>query len=809
MTPNLRPRDAFKYSVVSTRPTSSALLVTSLRVCAVVAAATAVFAPSCGVALNRFQVVMVDVSGSMRDRGVADAVANATRDLDRGERVVAIAFGDGARAGTPRSMGAIQDESWSGLNELATPSMLRATRYADALRAAASAAAAARYDERMEAVLVTDGRATDGADGHADAAYALRAAGCASLRVDRVLPECPGSRVLHVRGPGSSRALDSFSVSVQGTAAPGGARVELVEDARVLAVRTVPAGAFDVRFPVAATQVGERAFAARIADGDIGEARAHVVVATPSRALVIGEPTRSGALSRALGRAVDMRDGRDAAGVDAALAAHGLVVLDGVPASEISREVESALVRHVQGGGGLLVLGGPGGYALGGWGGRPLDELVPLRSIPPDGPGLLLYLALDGSGSMADPWPGGGGTRDQVVRDAARELIRSLPRGTRVALRRFAGGLRPNETPVAPLEWTGEQDEHGLLAAIDAIDALGGPSGATHLLPVLQEAQRLCGRFPSTRVHALVFTDARTAEETDVLRESVSAIVRAGGSATVVAPADDAVAGVRVAVFAGGGSFRTVSEAPEVARAFLSSAAEAQVVSPLLERRRPRLTEGAEQRVPGAEDVPGAIRMHRTFATPDSDVIAVASKGEPVAAVGRAGLGAVACYASRVGDSDWARQGDGRLARALAATVAGAARGALRVERDGGELFVAVSLPAPRVAADALRLRVRTPAGTSDVELRPAPHGLLRARVAEDASFATVLDGEGRAIGSVGLDVPAAPEAFFPDPIDVSGLASLVGSGPARGGRPLAPWLAGLAVLLLVVAHAAAPRTAG
>lgn len=770
-------------------------IVTALRVLAVVVALVAAGAPSCNRGGVRRRVIVLDVSASARSESIDDVLSRALDDLADDDELGVVAFGDGVRATEALRVSAWRARGPSALSALSTPALARASRLGMGLESAAALLRTAADDVRRDVVIVTDARATDTRDDRMRGAFALRAAGCEAAQFERVASHPAGPRVLRVRGPGSARRGDPLTVHVDGVAGAAGARLELLEDARLLAARDVLPGAFRATFLVPPRGAGERTIGARLVGAQAdGEARANVVIADAARVLAFADSARTTALQIATGRDVDVRDPTLPGGEIADVAAYTAVVLDGVAARDLSPPTRAALVEHVRGGGGLLVLGGPHAYAQGGWGGGMFERMWPLLPLPPDAPPLLLYLALDGSGSMAERWPGGTGTRDHVVRAAAGELVRALRDGTVVALRRFAGGLLPPGTALVRRALDGGAATDAMVAAVAGLPA---PSGATHLLPVLAEAERVAAARLTAPMHAIVFTDARSAESPTRLRAGAQALLSAGGTLTVVAPEDGAVTDVLDVLRSAGAEVRTVAAAADVARTFQQAAATAAAGGAFLDARVARAVAGASERLPGLAAPPGLLRAQRVFAAPDADVLIRTARREPLAAIRREGLGLVAAIAMRAGDPTWLPDGDGGLVRALVGVLSGSAAPELRVERRGAELYFAT-------ADDVTPSRVRWSAdgAPQEADVRPEARGLWRAAVPPGVSYASLVDADGRVLGGVGLDIPAAPESFHPDAVDINELLRVAAASRPPGGTPLAPWLAGLALLLLVGAHA-------
>lgn len=756
-----------------------------LLVAAAVAAATAAFAPRARAPTLR--ILLHDASASCGGgEPRAEELEELARGLGRDDRVAVVAFGADARlVAPPRPVG----DATGPLGGRVDP---HGSSAAAALREAALLAtdAARARGERVEVLLATDARLTDGRDALERAATALKGV-CSSFRVLARTARSLAPVVRELRGPGAARVGETIALEAVGDAGAAAAEVELVLEGRVLERRSVArGGAFRIAFARVADAADAAEFIARVAGGSAPAARARVHVAAPGRAMILGESPRD----------VPGLDGSWRAAADAPpsaeeFAAHDLVVIDDLPASALDPMAES-LARAARSGAGLLLLGGPRSFGAGGWAGRPIEELSPLRSRPLDGEGTFLYAALDGSGSMGEPWDttAGSPTRDEVVRAAARSLVASAAADTTIAIRRFAGALVPADAGphLATL------DAAGRAAAVAAIDAMAPPSGSTALLPPLREAVALASQRPEPRKAVLVLTDGRTLESAADLRAALSALVAAGVRTTVVVPQgrlggpessalSDAVAGLPVAV-------RTADEARALASVFRDVEESARVEEAIVEDRALVAAEGSALLGPAA--LPArAARIDRTWLAEGARAAVATDRGEPVAAVRGVGLGKVAALATRPGDAAWLA-GDDRaaaLVRALASAAMRPARARVRVERDGPRLLVRTD------AASSSAFLAPSGEASRRVPLVAAGNGLFAAEPPADfAHWVDVLGADGAPFASAGVDSPAPAEYLDPPPADLDVVAALACAGEDPRGGERSPWLAALAAALAV-----------
>jgi VWA domain-containing protein len=774
----------------------------ALLAAAAIAAAAAAFDVAIGArggAATR--VLLHDASASCGARAPgADELDALVEGLGGGDRVAVVAFGSDARIAAEPCAPA---DLASSLRD--APVDPHGSSLAAALRAAARVAPPQDEARRLEILLVTDGLATDARDAVDDAALALRAAGCSSFRVILRVPGALPDAVATLRGPGVARVGEPISLQAAGVAANADAVVELSDASRVLESRRVgAAGPFRMAFTRIEETAGAATFSARVAATvPLPPATARVIVRAPGRALVLTTHGREGAAFAARdGDAVeDLR--RIATDARAVLEAYDAVVVDDAADEDLPPALVADLAWYASRGGGVVLLGGPHSFGSGGWAGRPVESLSPLTCRPPGDTGTFAYVALDGSGSMGEPWDDarGAATRDAAVRAAARALVDAAGADTSIAIRRFAADLLP--TAAEPPVFASSMAQ----AARARIDAMEPPGGATALLPPLREALRMAGTRPERRKAAIVLTDGRTLEPAADLHAALASLDAAGVRVTFVLPGaaslDEQARPLRDAIAGTKAEVRGTATPEALAEAFRAAESRARVEEPVAEDRRLAAAAGAEPIVVG---VPAsARRVNRVWAADGARVLVATERGEPVAALRRAGLGTVAALATRAGDAEWLAPDPAarRLVAALVGAVARTDSSRVRVERgDDGRVLVRAE-----VDAGAAPARVEWRAGGATTRAAPlvaAGAGLLAAQVDEDAPALDVVAADGTVLATAGLDRPAPPEYRGPRAADLDAVASLA-CGSGRGPpRPLLPWLAGAAVVLALASVAAA-----
>jgi hypothetical protein len=757
---------------------------------------------------STLRVLVHDASASCGARATPDEdeIAALLDGLGSADRVAVLSFGAhvGLSVGQCSAL-ELRSELARAASVAPAPDPHGSSLFAALLEAARRATRgpdAALEARRLEFVLATDGRATDGSETRLGNVVAtLRDAGSVSMRVLRRLSVDACPVVAELRGPGAARVGEPFMLEARGVATRDETDVELRDDSGVIETRQVRGkGPFRVAFTRIEETTGPVSFSARIAgDAEIPPPVARVVVTSPGKALLIGAD-----LHGVPGLDAEWRALRDLRLSEIAplFGAHDVVVLDDVPSSALDG-LDRELREFVERGGGVVLLGGAHSFGAGGWAGREIEKISPLVARPRDETGTFLYLALDGSGSMAEPWSdeAGAATRDAVVRSAATALVRCAGQDTRVALRQFAHGLLPPgvAAEVIPLA--------SASAVGRAIEAMQPPGGPTALLPPLREAVTIAASRGEKRKAALILTDGRTPERASDLHEALVALDAAQVRVTFVLPGagalDDEALPLRQALAGTKAVVRGATSPERLAEEFREIEEKARVDETVVENRRLRLDDAMD--LVAADALPGsAARVDRVWLAEGARRLVVTDRGEPVAALRRVGLGAVAALATRPGDPDWlaADPATARLVASLARAVARPASGRVRVERDGAtRLLVAYETPP---GADAPVFARSDREHGDRVPLVPGDGGLLACEVGARAAWVDLVAAAGRVLATVGLDTPAPAEYRDPQPVDLDALAALACRDTDVPTAPLAPWLAACAVALALASVAAA-----
>lgn len=700
----------------------------------------------------------------------------------------------------------------------------QATDLAGALRLAQATFPA---DASRRIVVLSDGRATTG-----DALTEARLASAQGTEVwTATVPRSPASEVL-VQGvavPSRPPRDEPFDVRITVAAErPGPALLTLTRNDREVARRRVllERGPNVFLVPQRLREGGAFRYDARVqAEGDRhpGNNRAGAVALVRGRPRLLfvtgeGQPPgplpellrRQGLEVRTVGTGALPRSPAEYSGYSAVVFSDVSALL--VPESQV-RAIRSMVVEA---GMGFAMLGGPSSFGSGGWYRTPLEEILPvdmdLRKSRRAAV-LALALVLDKSGSMAEQE--GQVTRLAMAREAAIAAASLLSRHDSLGAVAFDSAARW-VVPLRPYEDPGKA-----AAELSTLE----PGGGTDLYPALEQAVRALEGADAPLKHAIVLSDGRT-EPGDF--DALAARAKKGRiTVTTVAVGGDADFNFLrdLAGHTGGRSY-LANQAALLPRIFtretVLAARAAFSEKPFHPERRGghAVTRGLD-----LSSAP-ALRGYNlaTLRPAPSQGLLAAPEGDPLLAVGRAGLGRTAAWTSDSGRR-WAAPWVGwrGFAPLMAQTLRWvAAEGRdpgldVRVEEDpsGGARVVveARGVEAPL----ALRARALAPDGTARpldlVQTGPGRSEAPLENPTPGAWLVQVADPESRRVAVGTWSLPYSPELARLGP-DAGFMASLAASGsgaaepsaasvfqapdrPARVSRALWPWLLALALLVL------------
>lgn len=292
--------------------------------------------------------------------------------------------------------------------------------------------------------------------------------------------------------------------------------------------------------------------------------RAAPVEGRPRVLLVGPETTRLEAFAHVLDAAeldVDLRASRGLPSTSGELASFDAVILADVPADQVPAEREDALERFVREGGVLLFAGGERSFGPGGWAGTRLERIMPVDldgERRRDTPTLALALVLDRSGSMA-------GEKIELAKEAARATAEILsPDDALLVI-----GFDSVAERVVPL-----QSAANRMAIQRDIGRLT-PRGGTAIFPALDAALSDLGTARAVTRHVILLTDGQTNEAG--IPQLVSAMRAEGITVTSVGIGSDVNRSLlsEIADLGGGRAYFT-SDPTSIPRIFLREASTVQ-----------------------------------------------------------------------------------------------------------------------------------------------------------------------------------------------------------------------------------------
>ena len=178
------------------------------------------------------------------------------------------------------------------------------------------------------------------------------------------------------------------------------------------------------------------------------------------------------------------------------LADYANVILNNIPKTDLSQNFLEELKKYVASGGGLLLVGGDRMYGLGGYENSTLDEISPVKFVPPTTTKKRLnnavVLILDKSRSMAEE------NKILSAKEAALVSINALKDDDLISVIGFDTNpfLIIRMDTVAEVKPSAERRLRNLTAA-----------GQTNLRPALAQARRMLLEAKAGRKHIIVLTD--------------------------------------------------------------------------------------------------------------------------------------------------------------------------------------------------------------------------------------------------------------------------------------------------------------
>lgn len=238
---------------------------------------------------------------------------------------------------------------------------------------------------------------------------------------------------------------------------------------------------------------------------------------------------------------------------------YSTVILNNVAHRQLPGKFLGALEEFVQGGGGLLLVGGARSFGLGGYIGTKLDEMSPLKFVPPQTEKRRLTnaiaLVIDKSGSMAEEG------KIQAAKYAALSVVQSLKDEDFVSVIGFDAGpfVIIDVMPVGQAKGDAERRLRNLTAA-----------GKTNLLPALATARQRLQKAGTSRKHIIVLSDGKFPLSSEAYISEINSLRNEGISISAVALGIEAdIPFMKILAKYGKGAFYHTLDATQLPRIFV------------------------------------------------------------------------------------------------------------------------------------------------------------------------------------------------------------------------------------------------
>jgi len=741
-------------------------------------------------------VFLVDASDSMSRESAAAAeafVREAMDDMGPDDRAAVVLFGANALVEQPLR----RFESAADLPPFASQPVRLATDLAEALRLSL---ALLPPDAARRVVVLSDGAATTG-----DTAEAARLAAAAGVSIDTVyLPrDVTGNEIIlrDVRAPARVGQGETFRLEVAAESATAtDATLRVLGDSAIVyeaAVRLQPgSNHFVIRL-----QAGEPAFTRYRVQLTPLDAAADTFPQNNELAAfteVTGQP-------RLLIVAADRPEVNEAAQLQAALAATGLIVerttpaalspgladladyagivLVNVNARDLSPRKMAALQAYVRDlGGGLTAVCGPDSYGMGGYFGTPLEATLPVNMQIDDEqrfPSVSLVLVIDRSGSMTAEE--GGVMKIQLAAEGAvraLELLHPRDEMTLIPVDEAADDV------IGPVT-TADRD-----SAIAQMRALGAGGGGIFVRTGLQAAAGVLAGSDREVRHIVVLADGADAEEQEGVPELIGELTAQGITVSMVSIGQGPdTPWLRQMAELGNGRFHLTNEAANLPQIFTQETAAIQR-SYLVEERFFPAQVASSPILAGIRETPALYGYVATSAKATAQVALETPRADPLLATWQYGLGRSLAWTSDATGrwaQDWVRWGGfatfwNQAARwTFGNRGAGGLAAAVRLDGERARLTVDAQDASGAFLNDlTLSANVVSPSGeTQTVPLAPVAPGRY------EGAFTPATEGA----YFIGVGTTAdgrPPTAAGEDPSSGSGQPSVVG-----GRQTTAGWVLG------------------
>lgn len=235
------------------------------------------------------------------------------------------------------------------------------------------------------------------------------------------------------------------------------------------------------------------------------------------------------------------------------------IILNNVAKRQLSNSFLSTLQSFVQSGGGLLLVGGDRSFGLGGYTDTKLEEMSPVKFVPPQTEKRRLTnavaLVIDKSGSMAED------NKIEAAKLAAMSSIQSLKDEDYISVIGFDAGpfVIIDVEPVAQAKLDAPKRLRNLTAA-----------GKTNLLPALATARQRLQKAGTSRKHIIVLSDGKFPLSSEEYIAEINRLRNEGISISTVALGIEAdIPFMKILAKYGKGAFYHTLDASQLPRIFV------------------------------------------------------------------------------------------------------------------------------------------------------------------------------------------------------------------------------------------------
>lgn len=516
------------------------------------------------------------------------------------------------------------------------------------------------------------------------------------------------------------------------------------------------------------------------------------------------------------------------------------VILENVPARELGRLKMERLAQFVEDlGGGLLMTGGQKSFGTGGYFNSPLDDVLPVSMELREEhrkTRIAIAIALDRSGSMMAP-AGAGKTKMDLANLGTAECIRMLTPQDSVAV------IAVDSSPHIIQELTPVADPEGICSRVRKIESMGG---GIFVYEALVAAGKQLAKAEQVTKHIILFSDAADSEEPGDYKNLLKKFEDAGITVSVIGLGTTSDVDAKLLediAKLGRGNIMFTDDPEELPRLF-SEDTMSVARSTFITKEDLKLPAIPAQLLPdarlmgelGSGVFPTIDGYNLSYLKPHA-TLAVVSRDEfqaPLAAFWYRGLGRVAALTLEVDGQFSGEFGRWESYADFLITHARWLMGGnhpndvfVKVERDGQDALVTVELDPERAPLDQTRpprLIVVPPGAERETALQPdfvwtGPHTLeARFPLERTGTYRTLVQSGDRSFTrGPAVTLPYSPE--FAPRLGLPGgsellaaMAELTGGkprvdvlelfqDPPRSPRtvPLLPWLAALAIVVLLV----------